>query len=241
VLGGIGLSLNIYLGRAVLGALFALAVMPAAEALDAASLYTTYALSPDKNTITWTTCGNAGPDSGCYGRGTFRPLTNPCAVMAGPTSVSGNTVSQTVYVVEGGSASHRHAMLDIFAKQDVVSGADKPSSKLVSQVDLGVRVGPNSVCFMAGGPRYLYVGTPLSTYAARFDTTTGKVSAQSADSDIPEPVSQITVDDRGYVSITWGTSPSTNSIVTLSPRGGAVGFGGGSGFFLNQNAPLLVK
>src|SRR5260370_7303353 len=66
------------------------------------TLFTTYQ-NYGNNNITWVTCGSTKNTGGCYGSGTLGPFARVCAVMEGRPVTVGNTVTRSLYVLDGGS------------------------------------------------------------------------------------------------------------------------------------------
>jgi len=174
-----------------------------------------------------------GTSFGCYGGGFLSPLAGPCAIIETHGTTNGITVSRHVFVVEASSTGFKDAVLDVYVKQDVISGGgDTPSMSLIRRIDLGLKVGLKTACFMAGGPRYLFIATALSSRAVLYDKVTGRVAPEGVVSSPPIPVTQITADERGFVTVSHQNAQNT-SITVYDPNGKAVQDGGGTGFMAN--------
>ena len=206
----------------------------ATSTISDSNLYTVYQLSGD-TAINWTTCGRTGNSSGCYGSGSLGPLAGPCAIMETGETITGNTISRYVYIVEASSTGFKNAVLDVYLKQDVLTGgSDIPSISLVHRIDLGLAVGLKTACFMAGGPRYLFIATALSVRAMRYDKFTGKVVPESESSSPAAPVTAITADERGYVTVSH-SSARAPAFDVYDPNGDNTDTGGGTNFMLNAS------
>jgi len=208
--------------------------------LDDANVFTYYNFVPGGSSINWTTCGRTGGISGCFGSGSIGPFAGPCAIMEGKPTTSGNTLNQYVYVVEASTTGFQYAVLDIYQKQDVINGSDTPSMSLVRRINLNLKVGLKTACFMAGGPRYIFIGTVLSARAMRFDTVTQKLVAEGSNSVPTGLVSQITADARGFVTINY-THGMTTAVDFYDPDGNLTQSGGGSAFEPNSSTGVQLR
>ena len=97
------------------------------------TLFTTYESNGSTN-ITWVTCGSTTNTSGCYGSGSLGPFNRVCAIMEGEPVTVGNTVTRSIYVLDGGSNT-TSVSLNVFKKSDIItSNGDTvsitPSKKL---------------------------------------------------------------------------------------------------------------
>jgi len=160
--------------------------------------------------------------------------------MEGKPTASGNTLSQYVYVVEGSSTGFQYAVLDIYQKQDVINGTDTSSMLLLHRISLNLKVALKTACFMAGGPRYLFIGTALSARAMRFDTVTLKLMPVSSNSIPSGLVSQITADARGFVTISFSHG-ATTAVDFYDPNGNLTQFGGGTAFEPNASTGVTLR
>jgi hypothetical protein len=207
-----------------------------ARALINDNLFTTYQFNSNDTTISWVTCGATQQSEGCFDSGQLSGFGKVCAVIEGAPSIAGNRVTQGVGVLDGSYQSSSRVVLDLYQKLDVITASfDTTTFTLLKQVALPLTGGAGVSCFMAANAGFVFVGTSKSTSAVRVSKIDFSQSTVSGFS--PHiPVISITADDRGYVSVNFGSSTETGFIL-FGPNGQSVEDGGGGAVILNeQNA-----
>jgi len=206
-------------------ALFAalpLAAQAPATAPDA-GLYTNYYGTPTN--VYWIVCGSTAQSEGCFDSGDIGPFVAVGAMLESNPSVSGDTVSRFIYVVDAGASPVK---LYVYKKTDTVSSSfDTTVVTLYKTVSLSQLVSGASVTtYMAANLKYLYIGTSLSPNAVSVSKTNLKVSELGGFSP-PADISSITSNEYGYVTVTQGTG-----FTVYNPAGSYVEDGGGTQFML---------
>jgi hypothetical protein len=103
---------------------------------------------------------------------------------------------------------------------------------LIKQIELLITGGPSVSCFAAANAFAIFVGTSTSTSAVKVSkadysqTTVGGFTP-------PIPVTSITADNRGYVSVNFGSGNNTG-FELFGPNGPLWEDGGGTAILLNQ-------
>ena len=211
------------------------ALTEAATAPDS-TLYTTYTVSTDLQSAYYAVCGSTAQDEGCYSSGSLGPFAHIGSMLEGQPVVSGNTVTRKIYVLDVASGTSANGVsLFVYTKTDVVSDSyDQVTVTLDQTIALPLVGGSTVTASMAANDSYLFVGTNQSTRAVRIAkdqlvvTTIGGFSP-------PVPVSSITADTYGYVTVTFGAPSDWNSgFYIYGPTGAPQGDGGGSQFSLNS-------
>jgi hypothetical protein len=82
-------------------------------------VYTTYSFN-GPNTIDAATCGSTAASAGCFGGASLNNLLGPCAMLEGAPSVSGQTTTQELYVLQTGSDASPVVALKVYTKKIVV-------------------------------------------------------------------------------------------------------------------------
>jgi hypothetical protein len=206
-------------------ALFAalpLAAQAPATAPDA-GLYTNYYGTPAN--VYWIVCGSTAQSEGCFDSGDIGPFVAVGAMLESNPSVSGDTVSRFIYVVDAGASPVK---LYVYKKTDTVSSSfDTTVVTLYKTVSLSQLVSGASVTtYMAANLKYLYIGTSLSPNAVSVSKTNLKVSELGGFSP-PADISSITSNEYGYVTVTQGSG-----FTVYNPAGSYVEDGGGTQFML---------
>ena len=139
-------------------------------------------------------------------------LTNPCAIMEGAQTVVVNSahqyvVKRPVYIMDAGITADG-VMLNVYIKTDTVT-----SNFDTTAIDYSTRValpltGGKVECFMAGNKTALFTGTNKSPVGAEILTANLRVS-QIGGFSPRENVTQITADQRGFVSLQQGSGDFT--------------------------------
>jgi hypothetical protein len=140
-------------------------------------------------------------------------------------------VKRPVYVMDAGTTADG-VMLNVYIKTDTVA-----SSFDTTTIDYSTRValpltGGKVECFMAGNKTALFTGTSKSPVGAEILTANLKVS-QIGGFSPPANVSQITADQRGFVTLQQGTGDNTGFYL-FGPDGALEEDGGGTAFLINN-------
>lgn len=194
------------------------------------TLYTSYFFSGNYQNVNWIVCGSTQQSEGCYGSGQIGPFGNIGALMESNAAVSGSTVTRYIYIVDS-NPSGGGVELFVYKKTDVVtSSTDTTTVTFEKTISLGLSGGSNVVTYMAANQRYLFIGTNVWPQAVQVQKSNLKTTAIEGNA----PVSAITSDAYGYVTITYGDFLSGgNGFTTIGPSGQNEGGGGGAWFMLN--------
>lgn len=209
----------------------------AQAAVPDTSLYTTYSVDSKLQNANWIVCGATSQTSGCYASGTLGPFGHIGAMLEGRPSISGDTVTRQIYVldVESGSASDGVSLF-VYTKKDVVSASDDTVTVTLSRtVSLPLVGGSGVHGSMASNKSYLYVGTDKSTQAASVRFGTWTITPIGGFSP-PIPVASISSDAYAYITVTFGApGGSFSGFIVFGPTGAAEEDGGGAEFMLNTS------
>jgi len=201
------------------------------------TLFTTYSVNQSSTSISWIVCGSTQQTEGCYASGTLVPFNFACAILESqPTSTNFTTVTRYIYVLDVGFFDN--VTLSIFKKTDMVSPSnDNVHVTLQASVLLPNLVGgPEATCYLAGNPTNVYASTNQSAQAATINTTTFAVGSAGA---FELPVTGITADGYGYVTITQANSFASGFAV-YGPDGSFKEDGGGLSFMANPFDAVLT-
>ena len=200
------------------------------------TLFTAYE-SHGNNNITWVTCGSTKNTGGCYGSGTLGPFARVCAVMEGRPVTVGNTVTRSLYVLDGGSDTSS-VSLSVFKKTDTITNnSDTVSITPSKTLTLPLTGGSNALCSMAANDGFIFVGTNASPNALKVNKLTYSLTKVGAFS---LPVTAITANDYGYVTVTQEAATQGSGFSVYGPNGMLQEDGGGAPFIPNTtNAYLL--
>jgi hypothetical protein len=200
------------------------------------TLFTTYQ-NYGNNNITCVTCGSTKNTGGCYGSGTLGPFARVCAVMEGRPVTVGNTVTRSLYVLDGGSNTSS-VSLSVFKKTDTITNnSDTVSITPSKKLTLPLTGGSNALCSMAANDGFIFVGTNASPNAFKVNKLTYSLTRAGAFS---LPVTAITANDYGYVTVTQEAATQGSGFSVYGPNGMLQEDGGGAPFIPNTtNAYLL--
>jgi len=197
------------------------------------TLYTTYDTSPAG--ISWYTCGTTG--SGCYGGG-YLPANNPCALLEDKDRITKATADEFdseryVYLMTAEDAKNPRLTVYLM-KYHVTPSYATTTFSLVRRVKLSNLVGGNGVqCYAAANGAALYLGTNASDNAVmvqKYSYVTSPIGGFSP----PSPVSGISADNMGYVTVNFGEKNSYNTdFYMFGPDGLGVEVGGGHQYLPN--------
>ena len=203
------------------------------------TLFTTYE-SYGNNTVAWATCGSTKNTGGCYGAGTLGPFNRVCALMEGDPVTVGNTVTRSIYVLDGGSNTSV-VSLNVFKKTDVLTtNSDTVSIIPTNKLTLPLAGGSNALCAMAGNNGYIFAGTNASPNAVKVNKLTYSVTQLGGFSP-PLPVTAITANDYGYVTVTQEAATGGSGFSVYGPNGMLQEDGGGARFIPNTTNAYLPR
>jgi hypothetical protein len=215
----------------------ALPVPPAPPAADS-TLFTTYE-SHGNNNITWVTCGSTKNTSGCYGAGTLGPFNRVCAVMEGEPVTVGDTVTRSIYILDGGSNTGV-VRLNVFKKTDIIANnSDTISITPNQKITLPLVGGSNALCAMAANTGFIFVGTDAGPNAVKVNKLTYGVTQLGGGFSPPLPVTAITANDYGYVTVTQEAATLGSGFSVYGPNGMLQEDGGGAPFIANTTNAYL--
>lgn len=199
-----------------------------------ASLYTTYSFWSSHQNVSWVVCGSTQQSEGCYGAGQLGPFGHVGALMEGDQTVTGNTVTRDIYVVDDAAGSGTGVTLDVYLKTDVVTSEyDTSSVTLKRTVNLPLTGGAGVTTFMAANKGYLFIGTNKSTSAVALDKG-ALIPASIGGFSPPGYVAAITSNSYGYVAVTFGGNSGSTGSYVYGPNGGLSQDGGSANLVLNN-------
>lgn len=212
--------------------LLAQAPAKAPAAIDS-SLYTTYSLYNNYQTLDLSVCGSTQESEGCYGSASLGPFGKVGAMLEGSPSTKGSVVTRYIYVVDCAAGSNSNGVeLYVYKKTDTISSSsDTVSVTLAHSISLPLTGGDVAVCPMAANASTLYIGTDQSAQGVSVKKSTLAVTTLPGYSP-PINVTSITADAYGYVTVTQGNGSDT-AFAVYAPTGGQVEDGGGSDFMLD--------
>jgi hypothetical protein len=217
---------------------FATVIFVAATPIDS-TLSTTYTMAQNGTNVDWVVCGSLPGSIGCYGAGSMGPFAKIGALIEGNTTIKQNTVTRLIYVVDVNVPGNT-VVLNVFKKIDVINGGDDTVSVTpFKSVTLPLTGGIKAHCFMAANKKFLFIGTDQSTLAVEVSK---KDLSMTGAGGFDLPVTEITGDKYGFVTITQGTGSGSSGFTTYDPNGRPSEDGGGAPFMLNPiNAVLATS
>jgi len=207
------------------------------------TLYTDYSFesesqaAPAFNWVLFADCGSTLESSGCFGAGSLGPFGNVGAALVGPQVIGREVLTRHLYVLDSaGGKTKNEVILYDYLKTDtynVASDSVSVSDKLLATVTLPLTGGLNVPAFMGASGDYLYVGTNASD-GGYVQVHTGSLSVnQFGGFSPPIPLSSITSDDYGYVSLVSSGSQFSGYYL-VDKQGQGDGDGGGVAYLLNS-------
>jgi hypothetical protein len=219
------------------------AVPASASAPPDATLYTTY--QTNGATVDLTVCGSTQQSSGCYGGGILGPFVRLGALIEGNPSVnlSTNTVTRYIYALDVAAGTNSDGVdLYIYKKTDVITATfDNVTVSLFKTVSLPLPGGSSVSASMAANAKFLFIGTNRGAHSVSVQKSNFAIVESGAFSP-PIPVTAITADQYGYVTVTFGKFSGfdvNNGSVVYGPDGSVQQSGGGASFTLNTNQAVL--
>jgi len=206
----------------------------AVEAPDA-NLFTTYEAGTGYQNFYYFVCGSTQESLGCYGFGSLGTFGRAGAILEGDPSVSGNTVTRNIYVVDLSPGGGDGVSLVVYKKTDSVSASnDTVTVTHTATIPLALVGGPAATAYIAGNSDFLYVGTSKSDYALQIRKGS-YATIQTGFFEPAIPVSGISSDSHGNVTITFSSPGSTFSgFYSYAANGQELGDGGGSEFMVSN-------
>jgi hypothetical protein len=218
-------------------------VPAAASAPIDATLYTTYNLNG--TTVDLSVCGSTQESSGCYGGGTLGPFVRLGALIEGnpSTNLTTNTVTRYIYALDVAAGTNSDGVdLYIYKKTDVITPTfDNVSVTLFKTVSLPLPGGSSVSASMAANAKFLFIGTNRGAHSVSVQKSNFAIVESGAFTP-PIPVTAITADQYGYVTVTFGKFSGfdvENGSVVYGPDGSVQQSGGGASFMLNTNQAVL--
>lgn len=183
-----------------------------------AGLFADYAAS-DGTSVNFTICGATQNSSGCYGGASMSPFERACAVLGGTPKQKGDVVTRAIYVLDKRNSAKSPVTLSVYTRTDTISDSyDSVQVSLTKQIELDVKGGPKSHCFMAANDSFVYAGTDADAQIAVIDKTALSASPLAGSATLVS----ITADERGYVAVVF-----QGEFDVFNPAGiGEVGGGG---------------
>jgi hypothetical protein len=158
--------------------------------------------------------------------------------MEGEPVTVGNTVTRSIYVLDG-SSNTRGVLLNVFKKTDIVTdNGDTVSITPSKKLTLPLAGGSNALCTMAANDGFIFVGTDASPNAVRVNKLTYSLTKLGGFSP-PLPVTAITANDYGYVTVTQEAATQGSGFSVYGPNGMLQEDGGGARFIPNTTNAYL--
>ena len=208
-----------------------------------ATLYSTYQINGA--TVDLTVCGSTQQSSGCYGGGILGPFVRLGALIEGNQSVhpATNTVTRYIYALDLAAGSNSDGVkLYVYKRSDTITSTfDTVNVALFKTVSLPLTGGSAASASMAANTKFLFIGTNQSTQAVRLQKSNFAI-VQSGNFSPPIPVTAITADKYGYVTVTFGKFSGfdvDNGMIVYGPDGSVREDGGGASFMLSTDQAVL--
>jgi hypothetical protein len=206
-----------------------------------ATLYTSYNISTNLQTVGWAVCGSTQQTGGCYAAGSLGPFGATGALIESSPVTRGNIVTRTIYVVDVASGTDANGVtLYVYKKTDTVTPEfDTVSVTLTKTINLPLVGGAGALCSMAANSKFLFIGTNQSPHAVKVKKGNFSLTQVGGFSP-PINVTAITANSRGYITVSFGGfSGGENGNYEFGPDGQGEGDGGGASFMLNTVGAVL--
>jgi hypothetical protein len=207
------------------------------------TLYSTYQMNGA--TVDLTVCGSTQQSSGCYGGGSLGPFVRLGALIEGNQSVrkATNTVTRCIYALDLAAGLNSDGVtLYVYKRTDTITSTfDTVNVVLFKTVTLPLTGGSAAWASMAANTKFLFIGTNQSTQAVRLQKSNFAI-VQSGSFSPPIPVTSITADKYGYVTVTFGKFSGfdvENGMIVYGPDGSVQQDGGGASFMLSTDQAVL--
>jgi hypothetical protein len=142
-------------------------------------------------------------------------------------------------VLDGGSNTNI-VSLNVFKKTDTItSNSDTVSITPSKKLTLPLTGGSNALCSMAANDGFIFVGTDASPNAVKVNKLTYSLTKLPGFSP-PLPVTAITANDYGYVTVTQEAATQGSGFFVYGPNGMSQEDGGGAPFILNTTDAYLL-
>jgi hypothetical protein len=202
------------------------------------TLFTTYSLDVAHTSVSWLVCGSTQQTSGCYASGNLGPFGKVGALLEGNQWSITNTVTRSIYVLDIATGSNQNGVtLYVYKKIDIITPSfDTVSITLSNTVSLPLLIGGSSaLSYMAANKNYLFIGTDQGPSGAEVKKGTLTITPIG----VNPPITAITADRYGYVTVTYGSFPQ--GFVLFGPNGLLQESGGGGLFLLNTVQAVLAS
>jgi len=206
------------------------------------TLYTTYNLGALVQ-VNWVVCGSTQNTAGCYGAGSLFPFGRIGALLEGEpqTDLTTNTVTRAIYVLDVASGSSKDGVvLSVYTKTDQITpDFDFVNVTFDRTISLPLLGGLSAKASMGANEKFLFLGTDQSPFGIELnkrDFTFSQVGVFFP----PINVTDVTVDNYGYVTMTFGPFFSGPSgFIVFEPNGSQTSEGGGANFMLGTRQAVL--
>ena len=203
------------------------------------TLFTTYTLSRDSQSIEYSVCGSTSESDGCYASGSLGPFGRVGALIQGHTSYSGDAAVREIYVLDVASGTGRTGVtLSVWRKTDTVSALfDSVQVEFVRSVSLPLTGGARANVYVVENSSFLYVGTDQGGNAVQVKKS--NLALNPIGGAAGGPITSITATDEGYVTISYGGPNELGAgFLSFDPTGNELQDGGGYSLFLNSRVGL---
>jgi hypothetical protein len=182
----------------------------------------------DGSFVDMSVCTTGGCDFGFTGS-----FEHVCAILETVPVVADNVMTRDIFVLDKRNSSSNPMTLTVYHRVDTATGGgDNWDVTLTHTISLDIVGGPKAKCKMVENPKYVYLGTDLSSHAVRIDKKKFKTSEGASGS-----TTLLSVDSRGYVTI---SDTGSGGFELLDPKGVPVVSGGGGPYEVgDQTATLL--
>jgi hypothetical protein len=208
-----------------------------------AGLFTSYQF-PDTFQYAYVfVCGSTQEIEGCYGEYTLGPFGHIGALLEGPAAIAGNTVTRHLYIVDvaTGTTSKDVTLYEYQRVDTITSTEDFVVFTVKKEIPLPLVGGPTAHCFIAANHKFLFIGTDKGPSAQMMEKENYELVTIDGFSN-QLPVSSISTDDYGYVTVTFGPFDSGGSgFVVINSSGVSPETGGGAVSMLASNIGLSTS
>lgn len=205
------------------------------------TLFTTYMFYTSYKSVEWMVCGATKQTSGCYDFGTLGPFGKIGAMIEGneTSNYVTNTTTRNLYIVDEAANGGTGVTLYVYQKTDVVTDTfDTTTVTLTNTIPLPLVGGAQAITYLAGNDNFLYIATNQNGSFVQVNKS-NPTSIQPGSFNV-SPITSITTNKYGYVTLVCGNSFSTSQVLTLTPTGQFTQDGGGTYFMLDTRNGLSV-
>ncbi len=207
------------------------------KAQEPYGFYTSYTAPPPYEYLGWTLCGRNFNSSGCFASGNLGRFGKADALIEGnPSVVDGSTITHAIYVVDTEGRHHGTGVtLYVYKETIIVNDPGASTVTLLTTVPLKLTGGGSAICSMVGNDKFLFIATNQTKYALRVRKSDLTVT-NAGEWGLGAKVSSMSSDERGYITINFGSGGTNFGNIQYAPDGYNLGyFGPEYQFLANTN------